>query len=544
MRLLAPSSGALPRSGRSHYGGADAPHRPGRCVTGDDGNRRRRSFHSGFIRTYNDRQTPLHEYIELARHPHLPEGRLTSVTRSIDLSWQSNRLQEPGRRLLGASPAGLVRADREALLLGEAALEAAEQVLEVGFAVASDRRLDLLPPVRGYAQAMQPPEAEELDCWCRHFLAQVEALGDRAWTADSGALIERLKPEVPNLEVAIGAAQFGDRHAQAVATARGFGILIRLTGLGALTALFTLADACRMAADSAGEAGCLRRIGDVTLEGSHYDVARSAFERALPLYRQVGDVEGEAHCTEWLGDIALRRSQYDAARAAYEQALPLYRQVDDLVGEADCIMSLGDIRQALEQYDDAVAECKRASQHYVRIGNRLGDAACIRRLGGLARQQSRDDAAHAAYKEALPLYRQVGSVLGEANCIRGLGDIALSRSQYDAARAAYEQALPLYRQVGDVLGEANCIRSLGDIALECSQHDAAQGAWEPALALYARIPEPYSIGWTHHRLARIATGAERASHIEAARQAWTSIDRPDLVALLDALGRPSEPHDA
>src|SRR5271157_1407173 len=46
----------------------------------------------------------------LARHPHLPEGRLTSVIRSIDLSWQSSRLHEPGRRLfrlLGASPAGL-----------------------------------------------------------------------------------------------------------------------------------------------------------------------------------------------------------------------------------------------------------------------------------------------------------------------------------------------------------------------------------------------------------------------------------------------------
>jgi hypothetical protein len=54
--------------------------------------------------------------------------------------------------------------------------------------------------------------------------------------------------------------------------------------------------------------------------------------------------------------------------------------------------------------------------------------------------------------------------------------------------------------------------------------------------LYARIPEPFSIGWTRFRLVELAGGAERAAHIAAARDAWPSIDRPDLVALLDPFG--------
>jgi hypothetical protein len=86
-------------------------------------------------------------------------------------------------------------------------LEAAEQVLEVGLAVAQDGRLDLLPPVRGYARAMTPAEPEELDLWCRHFLAQAKALGDQAGKAGSGVLIERLAPEAPKLD----AAGRGDR---------------------------------------------------------------------------------------------------------------------------------------------------------------------------------------------------------------------------------------------------------------------------------------------------------------------------------------------
>ncbi|WP_437917415.1 tetratricopeptide repeat protein [Sorangium sp. So ce302] len=134
----------------------------------------------------------------------------------------------------------------------------------------------------------------------------------------------------------------------------------------------------------------------------------------------------------------------------------------------------------------------------------------------------------------MPLYRQVGSLRGEANCIKSLGDIALERSQHDEARTRYQEALPLYRQVGAVHGEADCIESLGDIAQAHSETSAARARYEEALALYERIPAPYSIGWTHHRLAVLAPdSAARRRHIEAACSAWRSIDRNDLVAQLD-----------
>jgi len=122
----------------------------------------------------------------------------------------------------------------------------------------------------------------------------------------------------------------------------------------------------------------------------------------------------------------------------------------------------------------------------------------------------------------------------EAKCAESLGDIALARSDHDQARERYEDALPLYRRVGSVLGEANCIRSLGDIALARSDHDQARERYEVALKLYGRIPEPYSMGWTLVRLARIAADENRRhDDVQAAREAWTSIKRRDLVESLD-----------
>jgi hypothetical protein len=63
-----------------------------------------------------------------------------------------------------------------------------------------------------------------------------------------------------------------------------------------------------------------------------------------------------------------------------------------------------------------------------------------------------------------------------------------------------------------------------------SDHEGAGARYEEALPLFRRIEEPYSIGGTHRRVARIATlGAERSRHRRAAEEAWTSIGRDDLV---------------
>jgi tetratricopeptide (TPR) repeat protein len=93
-----------------------------------------------------------------------------------------------------------------------------------------------------------------------------------------------------------------------------------------------------------------------------------------------------------------------------------------------------------------------------------------------------------------------------------------------------ELAADIAGSLEDIPRKANCIQSLGDIALERSDHDAARTQYRKALQLYENIPEPYSIAMTHRRLARLASNKkERERHVEIARTALTSINRPDLV---------------
>ena len=242
-------------------------------------------------------------------------------------------------------------------------------------------------------------------------------------------------------------------------------------------------------------------------------------ETAPPVRVEVTvDAQAEVErLTVLLDDVRARRTGYGDAESA-ELGFRLGRALMDVY-----------------RYDEAEAEVAVAVEAYRSSGNMLGEANCIQRLGTIALARSNHEGARSRFEQALSLYKQVGHVLGEANCIQSLGDIAHRRSDHEGARTHYETALPLYRRVGAELGEATCLQSLGDIALAQADHDSARALFERALSLYQHLSKPYSIGFAHRRLANLTDDPDlRRKHLEAARAAWTSIGRDDLVALLEA----------
>ncbi len=256
------------------------------------------------------------------------------------------------------------------------------------------------------------------------------------------------------------------------------------------------------------EISTIEKLIESNLEGSYSHEAIDAAVALTRFMRFSGYVSSEV----------LQQAQF----AAHAMA--------DVKREADCIFSLGDIALARSRHDEARSLFEQARPLYQQAGAILGEAECIKGLGTIALERSRHDEARSLFEQARPLYQQVGAIRGEANCIFSLGTIALARSRHDEARSLFEQARPLYQQVGNIRGEANCIFSLGDIALARSRHDEARPLFEQALSSYIRISEPYSIGLSHRRLAELTPALEaRRHHIFAARDAWQSIDRLDLI---------------
>jgi tetratricopeptide (TPR) repeat protein len=466
------------------------------------------------------------------------DSRLTSLRVSLDISLAALGADSAAHRLLRVMallPAGMASGDCVTALADGAPTEAergaAVRLEAARLASHRGNRWRLLAPVRETLLQDYPPQVQDKARLVNLFLERA-ALGKHAGTASWANVRDGVMVEAGNFDTMVGfaAAEATPAHGLGEAVT-GLAKFHFFTGVASVASLTVAATSFGKVGDLFEEANCILRLGDIAIARSNYDGAREHYGVALPLFRNIGATQGEAVCIARLGEIALFRSDQEGARGRYEAALPLFGRIGDANGEANCIARLGEIALARSDYEGARRHYEAALVLQRQVGNVQGEANCIEGLGDIARHRSDYPGAAERYEAALPLFRRVGAVQGEANCIQNLGEIAFRRSDYGGARERYEAALGLYRTVGDVLGEANCIQYLGDIDEANKDFSSARLRWNEALALYSRVAEPYSIGGVHLRFARrAATPAEAAAHREAARQAWASIGRADLIA--------------
>jgi tetratricopeptide (TPR) repeat protein len=424
--------------------------------------------------------------------------RELSVAVSVEASLGSPLMTVPARRLfglLGLLPDGAARDDLPALIPGHG-LAAAAALRQLGLVFDDGPRVRMLAPVREHAAAAHPPEPDDLARASAHY-ASLATSGEQLGWGNGAQIAARLQAETGNMTVML--QHCASTH-QLDQLAGGVSGLVRYEQVtGAIQLSPGLLAAAEQTVTEHGSPAQQARtwiaLGNLARYRSDYDQAQTRYEQAAALYQQLGDVLWEAHSTGGLAVTALDRRDYDTARARYQQTLALYRQAGDVRGEGNCVVALS------------------------RIAFEHGDY----------------DTARAGYERALALYRQIHDdwgrdVLGEATSLRGLADTARATADHDTARARYEQAAGLYRQAGDTRGQARCIQDLGDIALDQSDRDGARSRYEQALALYQAIPDPRSAGWMHLSLARLEPpGPQRTRHWNAARQAWDSIGRKDLI---------------
>jgi tetratricopeptide (TPR) repeat protein len=466
---------------------------------------------------------------ELLRHGS-GTGRLDSLEVSLEMSIRSSRMTKAALRLLtllSILPDGICHEDLPVLIPDEA--EASATLRQVGLAFSQDNRLLVLATVRDHVSRLYKPSPEDLDRVRRFYLGLAESA--RQFGRENGVeVVQRLSPEIGNLETTIGDMLDGEKPMEAMVAVQGLAELFCFTGLGTSTCVKKALEVSRKHEEVDQAASCLLWLGDIALYRSNHAEARERYKEALELFRQIDSVLGLAKGNKRLGDIAIFHSDFRTARSHYEEALTLYRRVSNALGESNCLRRLGEL--ALRRHDLAAARAHYEEALPLYHDSVLGKANCIKGLGDIALAGQDHDLANDKYEEALSLYRQIGVFSGEANCNEGLGDVALARREHAAARKLYEEALPLFRRVGDVLGEGNCIKRIGDIVLAQGERLAARSLFQEALALYSRIQEPYAIGKACVSLAKVADSpAERQRHIETAREAVQQ--HPELLAMLE-----------
>lgn len=207
------------------------------------------------------------------------------------------------------------------------------------------------------------------------------------------------------------------------------------------------------------------------------------------------------------------------------------RQLGLAFGEGDRLRTLAPVREHIAaNHPPAPADLDQTVSHYAQLAAVTG------------RQVGRRDGARAVAR----LQAETGNIAAMLERAAADGRIdELAGSLYGLAEywrytgftqpALADVAVKAIEAHGTTAQQAQTWEALGDLAYYRSDHDGARARYEQALPPYQEIAEPYSIGWALVRLARLdSADSGRARHWEAARQAWTSIGRDDLIESVKA----------
>jgi tetratricopeptide (TPR) repeat protein len=271
----------------------------------------------------------------------------------------------------------------------------------------------------------------------------------------------------------------------------------------------------REVGNRAEEGTTLNNLGFLADELGQPVAAREYFEQALVIHREVGNKDREGTTLNNLGAAATDLAQPDMARHYYEQALLILRQVGDRGGEGTTLANLGSLANALGRAEEARQYFDRALLIFREVGNRAGEGTLLAKLGTVAHDLAQSDEAARYYEQALVIFREIGNRKEEGTTLANLGAVATDLAQPDAARHYYEQALMILRQVGDRGGEGTTLANLGGLANALERPQEARKYYEQALVIFREIGNRAEEGTTLASLGAVANDLGRP---EAARE--------------------------
>jgi tetratricopeptide (TPR) repeat protein len=208
------------------------------------------------------------------------------------------------------------------------------------------------------------------------------------------------------------------------------------------------------------------RLGDVTRAG---ELAAEAAEG----FRLRADQDGRLRAVNLLGAVAFEQGALDEARTCFEGARALARQLSDTLFEAHAANNLASVAHLRGDATTALSLYRVALLGYQRLGDRRGTAQTYHNLGLAFRELGAWHDADEATVQALRHARMVEDAALAALAMTGRAEVDVARGALDVATRELDRADELALQAGDQLGTAEVGRVRAVLALRLDDPAAA-----------------------------------------------------------------------
>ncbi len=413
-------------------------------------------------------------------------------------------------------------------------------------------RYRMLETVREYAQErLEEPAIGDAgrERWRDRHLAYFLALAEEAEPKLNGARqrdwLERLEREHDNLRSALAwAAAGGDAvSGMRLASACWRFWLIRgyaREGLGWLSAMLAAAPDRQAPAH---RAQALNAAGTMARAMSDFSKARTLYEEALSISRELGVQRGVAAALGNLAMVSYYQGDYAVALARHKESLAIWRELGDQPGIARTLMALGNVvySQGGELAAESLYEQSLAIER--ELGDQRAIAIVLNNLGMVAAYHRKDySAARLLHEEALVIRRELGDRWGIAGSLTNLGTVAYEQGDYPSSRALLTESLAMRRDLADGLDIAESLEALAGLAFTAGRPVSGARLCGQAARLRKEIGSPLP-PWERSRYDRqIASGRAALGNDVAFDLAWQEGHAMTLEQMIElALERTDEP---
>jgi serine/threonine protein kinase/tetratricopeptide (TPR) repeat protein len=245
-------------------------------------------------------------------------------------------------------------------------------------------------------------------------------------------------------------------------------IPIHLSGGRALTrlgehsrALSHLDQALDLGPDPLTRFEILQEVISLKIAGGHYDEAVDLCQTQKAYASEQPDKNSLASVETNLGRAEFHRGKYEGARSAFDAALKINREVgnqqriiDSLINLGNISSVMGDYRGALEQWGQALTLARETGtlHHEGQIQNNMG----------IAHYRLREyQEARSCYDRARGIFEELRSKSGLALAQANLGEVAFAEGEYEQALEWWTKSLDLNEGMKDNGGVVESLLQLG-----------------------------------------------------------------------------------
>ena len=243
--------------------------------------------------------------------------------------------------------------------------------------------------------------------------------------------------------------------------------------------------------------------GDVLYDKGDFNGARSNFEEAMSLFREIGDKKNQGLTFERIGNTFHDQGKFTQSQDQYKRALDTYREIQwsggisSAIGNlANTLDALGDLKGSLKMHQDAL-------QIFNQTANKREIASETNNIAFVQQELGDLPAAADGHRKALALHQQTGHQRGQMFALSGLGDVFLMQGDLPGARKQYETARAIAEKT-----QADAYVALMDeelAAVDLVEHHLAEGEARAhhAIAQFEKDKDPEGAAQSYSELVEI-----------------------------------------